>query len=1214
MAHLGNTVVNGALRVLGQTTEDALQVTSINGVTVGNSPKFTDENNAVTQTATTTDANYEVLFSVTADNTTRTEGARKTTTLRFNPNKGALMEGNTTVASGTNAHAEGFYTTASGVSAHAEGGNYNDSTSYRGTLASGKSSHAEGTDTKSTGNFSHVEGWGSYAAGIASHAEGEDTTASGEYAHAEGGQTSAVEKGSHAEGFNTKASATYSHAEGRGSLASGSDSHAEGFYTTASGSDSHAEGYQTIASGDHSHASGQGTSAGGTHQTVIGKYNVADTSSAFIIGNGTSSTRSNALKIDFDGNFTTNKLMLVGKNSSRSTSTGGTWTAMCRSDQTGSPTCPVNPKWYNIINLGNWNDGSTDWVSQIAVATQDNPDGVWWRCNNASGTDISSSTWHRLANDDDQWAYTSGMTTDIRNGYRVTKTGGTAGWNQRLNSRISYRGNWSVSFRPAQANKSLMIGVSSAPTSSNGYENLMYAIYLESNSNLTIYHSGTKVGTFGTYATDDEFRIEHFYDQLRYYRNGSVFYSAWVSAASTALYLSSSFYDIGSAVYALDFKPVVQFARLFDNDIIYGATKYGNSGMSAFDILLNPKMRNNRLYGIAANKVTIEYSRDTGSTWTDYGASDGGKMAIFSSGTALNIGKCDATNKATANGKKYMLRITVDTVDATAYCQISKFHIAVSTNGSANCWCTIQCASVSAPSTFTDIVTQASIAGWSGWNAINTPPIQTSNSTRYIRFIFGADGGDTNYNGLQVQNILSFGASMMWSYPSWMALMGTPYNADEGSNTTFAPGAKVVMQGPLITSNTSSSGSWNECARFNRASSNGWATIYLGSSNGSTAGAQDYAWIIATPPSGTYGRRLVIGHNAVSDDSSTYFYTDSSTGQASLSIGYNLVNGNSCVAYGSYSHAEGYFSTAYNNYSHAEGRNSYSSGELSHAEGYYTTSTGAYSHAEGCYTRSYQTATHSEGYATTASNACSVSMGHFNAAMTTGGTSSNTTGTAFAIGNGTSNSALKNAFSVQFSGVVKAASTITASTTADYAEYFEWQDENLNVEDRVGYFVTFDSGDKIRIANNEDDYILGIVSGEPFVLGNGDCDVWNGMVLRDKFRRTIYEPAPAYEEVDGGKQIPKLDKNGKQIYEGTKPKYNPNYDPSKPYINRSDRPEWDAIGMLGVLAVRDDGTCEVNKYCTVNENGIATKWYPGALTKYRVIRRNDVDVVEVVFR
>ena len=85
----------------------------------------------VTQTATTTSANYEVLFSATADNTTRTEGARKNSNLLFNPSTGNLQatqlngvaigsspkftDNNTTYtfANGTN----GFTVTPSGGSA-----------------------------------------------------------------------------------------------------------------------------------------------------------------------------------------------------------------------------------------------------------------------------------------------------------------------------------------------------------------------------------------------------------------------------------------------------------------------------------------------------------------------------------------------------------------------------------------------------------------------------------------------------------------------------------------------------------------------------------------------------------------------------------------------------------------------------------------------------------------------------------------------------------------------------------------------------------------------------------------------------------------------------------------------------------------------------------------------------------------------------------------
>lgn len=400
------------------------------------------------------------------------------------------------------------------------------------------------------------------------------------------------------------------------------------------------------------------------------------------------------------------------------------------------------------------------------------------------------------------------------------------------------------------------------------------------------------------------------------------------------------------------------------------------------------------------------------------------------------------------------------------------------------------------------------------------------------------------------------------------------------------------------------------------------------------------------------------GYNTTAAGSSSENSATHAEGYQSLASGsISHAEGVQTRASGDYSHAEGNMTTASGNYgSHAEGDHTIASSARTHAEGYYTTASGQYSHAEGNSTSAYGTGAHvegtntkatadyshaecsytyasaygahAEGYATTASgqyshsegsyttssNTCSHASGHFNAAMTNGGAVNNTTGTAFVIGNGTGTSTLKNAFSVQFNGVVKAASTITASTTADYAEYFEWADENPNNEDRVGYFVTFDDGDKIRFVTSEDDYILGVTSGEPFVLGNGDCDVWNGMVLRDEFRRIIYEPAPEMIDVAGGGRIPKMDKNGNPVYLGTRPKLNPNYDPSKPYINRADRPEWCPVGMLGVLAVRDDGTCEVNGYATITDNAIATKYTGQNQNKYRVIRRSTQNVVEIVFR
>lgn len=355
-------------------------------------------------------------------------------------------------------------------------------------------------------------------------------------------------------------------------------------------------------------------------------------------------------------------------------------------------------------------------------------------------------------------------------------------------------------------------------------------------------------------------------------------------------------------------------------------------------------------------------------------------------------------------------------------------------------------------------------------------------------------------------------------------------------------------------------------------------------------------------------RRVEVYNEAIGD-----YITVTVAGSQAFGLN-SHAEGCSTLAYGKNSHTEGYHTIAAANESHAEGCGSEANRTFSHAEGYETTAQGSGAHAEGYQTTASGNSSHAEGYYTKAANYASHASGKYNAAMTTGGAYGNTTGTAFVIGNGTGTSALSNAFSVQYNGTVKAKSTITASTTADYAEFFEWLDKNPNEEDRVGHFVTLD-GDKIKIATSEDDYILGIVSGEPFVLGNGDCDTWNGMFLHDEFRRTIYESAPKmieildsegnptgeYEEVEGE-------------YEGTRPILNPDYDPTQKYISRFDRAEWSPVGMLGVLAVLHDGTAEVNGYVTVNNEGIATKCTRDTRNSYRVIKKVSDKVVEVIFR
>ena len=428
------------------------------------------------------------------------------------------------------------------------------------------------------------------------------------------------------------------------------------------------------------------------------------------------------------------------------------------------------------------------------------------------------------------------------------------------------------------------------------------------------------------------------------------------------------------------------------------------------------------------------------------------------------------------------------------------------------------------------------------------------------------------------------------------------YSVAMGYNNT-ASGSYSTAIGQ---SNTAS-GSYGVAMGYNNTASGSYSTV-IGQGNtasGFTAHAE--GWY--TTASGEYSHAE--GRETVSNGSNSHAEGKSSkTGYSTgTSSDFNLTDA------GHAAHAEGYYTRAYGVASHSQNMGTLAYGFASHAEGVNTTAQGSYSHAEGYSSYASGDCSHAEGLDTTASGDCSHAEGlattalayqhaqghHNKTSSATAGTSSGTTGTAFVIGCGTSSSAA-NAFRITYAGKAYAVTTSIGSG-ADYAEYFEWLDGNPNNEDRRGYFVTLD-GKKIKIAE-PNDYILGIISGMPCVIGNGDED-WRGRYALDDFGAYIVEEFEYEEEV--------FDKETKEMKTvtktGTKYKENPDYDPTMPYVQREDRPEWDAVGMMGVLSVRDDGTCQVNGYCTVAEGGTATASEYG----YRVIERVNNNVVKVVFK
>lgn len=311
------------------------------------------------------------------------------------------------------------------------------------------------------------------------------------------------------------------------------------------------------------------------------------------------------------------------------------------------------------------------------------------------------------------------------------------------------------------------------------------------------------------------------------------------------------------------------------------------------------------------------------------------------------------------------------------------------------------------------------------------------------------------------------------------------------------------------------------------------------------------------------------------------------------------------VASGKYSCAMGKGTTASGDYSFAAGyNNTIASYEGSFAFGYTAEAKGWCSCAIGLSAIANSGGSFALGSNVTSNEANQMAIGRCNIV-------SNSEADRLIIGKGVNPNNKSNCFRVTNTGVY--ASGSYNSSGADYAEFFEWADSNPEQEDRAGLFVTLE-GEKIRLARPDDDFILGIVSGEPSVCGDVYDDQWKGMYLYDIYGRPLWEDVKVPDETVEEPNPENPDETITRViipaHTEHRQKLNPDYDNTQPYVPRSERPEWDAVGMLGKLVVRDDGTCRVNECCTVGENGAAT--YSGERTKYRVMARLDESHIRVL--
>lgn len=195
---------------------------------------------------------------------------------------------------------------------------------------------------------------------------------------------------------------------------------------------------------------------------------------------------------------------------------------------------------------------------------------------------------------------------------------------------------------------------------------------------------------------------------------------------------------------------------------------------------------------IQVNQVTVQYSNDSGNSWTNYSMNNDAKFNLYASNAGLTqvylgynviTGNNDAEKLAQV--KKNELMVTFE-ISNNCYSQV--YFASVDISNGIDTICTVECLNNSGAvvRTYTKHVT--------GWNQVNYINISEGNagyglgrdSNRYIRFRFKHDQKTTALRNTIINKIRIFSFTK-YSFPTdrFMGHTGHIYNFDYNMNTYF---------------------------------------------------------------------------------------------------------------------------------------------------------------------------------------------------------------------------------------------------------------------------------------------------------------------------------------------------------------------------------------------------------------------------------------------
>ena len=245
-------------------------------------------------------------------------------------------------------------------------------------------------------------------------------------------------------------------------------------------------------------------------------------------------------------------------------------------------------------------------------------------------------------------------------------------------------------------------------------------------------------------------------------------------------------------VYSSGWKEQITANTMYEANLLWGGRNIAQ-GFSPVDAAMMSELSANVIAFPNPEGISIEYSRDGGVTWLDYGATNEKKVNLFTSNSFLICGNSNTT----ALGMQ--LRITITPAICGFYTSLNKLILYSYNFGSSKSWCTLKGLSsvnVNAgnedDSFYSTIFEKESINGSPAYNVLNfrqiytAPEVNNTNNWFYrLRLVFGFDEvSNANVRPLTLTQLRFFGL-YRFTLPSNLAKYNHLYTYDWKQNALF---------------------------------------------------------------------------------------------------------------------------------------------------------------------------------------------------------------------------------------------------------------------------------------------------------------------------------------------------------------------------------------------------------------------------------------------